>query len=54
VFTLDEQAVIAYAWKTNGSRREQYAAALADPAYEHFRFLRPRSPRAVQRFLRAA
>jgi len=55
VFTLDEQeSVIAWAWKTHGSLRESYAAAFADPAYEHLRFVRLRSPGAVRRFLRAA
>jgi adenylate kinase family enzyme len=55
VFTLDDQeSVIAYAWKTHGSRRERYATALADPGYSHLRFVRLRSPRAVRRFLRAS
>jgi adenylate kinase family enzyme len=55
VFTLDEQeSVIAYAWKTHGSRRERYATELADPANGHLRVVRLRSPRAVRRFLRAA
>ena len=55
IFTLDEQeSVIAWAWKTHGSGRERYAAAAADPAYGHLRFVRLRSPGAVRRFLRAA
>jgi adenylate kinase family enzyme len=55
IFTLDDQeSVIAWAWKTHGSRRERYAAALADPAYSHLRFVRLRSPGAMRRFLRAA
>ncbi len=52
-FTLDEQeSVIAWAWKTHGSRRSRYAAALADPALSHLRVVRLRSPGAVRRFLR--
>jgi adenylate kinase family enzyme len=55
IFTLDDQeSVIAWAWKTHGSRRSRYAAAIADPGYSHLRFVRLRSPRAVRRFLRAA
>jgi adenylate kinase family enzyme len=55
IFTLDDQeSVIAWAWKTHGSRRSRYAAALADPGYSHLRFVRLRSPGAVRRFLRAA
>jgi adenylate kinase family enzyme len=54
-FTLDEQeSVIAWAWKTHGSRRERYAAAFADPSVNHLRVVRLRSPGAVRRFLRAA
>ena len=54
-FTWDDQeSVIAWAWKTHGSRRERYAAQLADPANGHLRVVRLRSPRAVRRFLRAA
>ena len=53
VFTWDDQeSVIAWAWKTHGSRRERYAAALADPANRHLRLVRLRSPRAARRFLR--
>jgi adenylate kinase family enzyme len=54
-FTLDEQeSVIAWAWKTHGSLREQYATALADPALDDLRVVRLGSPRAVRRFLRFA
>ena len=54
IFTLDEQeSVLAWAWKTHGSRRERYATALADPANSHLRVVRLRSPRAAGRFLRA-
>ena len=53
VFTWDDQeSVIAWAWKTHGSRRSRYAAQLADPANSHLRVVRLRSPRAVRRFLR--
>jgi adenylate kinase family enzyme len=53
IFTLDDQeSVIAWAWHTHGSRRSRYAAALADPANGHLRFVRLRSPAAVRRFLR--
>ena len=54
-FTWDDQeSVIAWAWHTYDSRRERYAAQLADPANSHLRVVRLRSPRAVRRFLRAA
>jgi len=54
VFTWDDQeSVIAWAWKTHGSRRERYALELADPAHNHLRVVRLCSPRAVRRFLRA-
>jgi adenylate kinase family enzyme len=53
-FTLDEQeSVIAWAWKTHGSRRVRYATALADPSASHLRVVRLRSPRAARRFLRS-
>jgi adenylate kinase family enzyme len=54
VFAWDDQeSVIAWAWKTHDSRRERYAASLAEPAASHLRVVRLRSPRAVRRFLRA-
>jgi len=53
-FTLDvQESVIAWAWQTHGSRRERYAAALADPSASHLRVVRLRSPRAARRFLRS-
>jgi adenylate kinase family enzyme len=53
-FTWDDQeSVLAWAWHTHGSRRERYAAQLADPANGHLRVVRLGSPRAVRRFLRA-
>ena len=55
LFTLDQQeSVIAWAWKTHGSRRSRYAAELADASAGHLGVVRLRSPRAVRRFLRAA
>jgi len=54
LFTLDvQESVIAWAWQTHGSRRERYAAALADPSASHLRVVRLRSPRAARRFLRS-
>jgi adenylate kinase family enzyme len=55
VFTWDQdESVISWAWHTYDSRRERYAAALADPANSHLRFVRLTSPGAVRRFLRNA
>jgi adenylate kinase family enzyme len=52
-FTWDqEESVISWAWHTYGSRRERYAAALADPANSHLRFVRLTSSAAVRRFMR--
>ena len=49
-FTLDvQESVIAWAWHTHGSRRQRYAASLAEPAASHLRVVRLRSPRAVRR-----
>ena len=53
-FTLDkEESVISWAWQTHAANRVKYAAAMADPANGHLRFVRLRSPAAVRRFLRA-
>ena len=53
-FTLDvQESVIAWAWHTHGSRRQRYAASLAEPAASHLRVVRLRSPRAVRRFLQS-
>jgi adenylate kinase family enzyme len=55
LFTWDkDESVIAWAWQTYGSRRERYAALLADPANAHLTFVRLTSPAAVRRFLRTA
>ncbi len=55
VLTWDQdESVISWAWQTYGSRRARYAAALADPANSHLRFVRLTSPAAARRFLRAA
>ena len=51
-FTLDkEESVIAWAWQTYASRREQYGEAMADPENSHLRFVRLTTPAAVRRFL---
>ena len=53
--TLDPaESVIVWAWRTHGQNRSRYAAAAADPAFAHLRFVRLTSPRAVRRFLREA
>jgi adenylate kinase family enzyme len=53
-FTWDQdESVISWAWHTYGSRREGYAAAFADPANSHLRFVRLTSPAAARRFLRS-
>jgi adenylate kinase family enzyme len=52
-FTWDPQeSIISWAWHKHGPHRERYAAAMADPANGHLRFVRLTSPRAVRRFLR--
>lgn len=54
-FTLDgQESVIAWAWQTHARNRARYAAAMADPAFSHLRFVRLTSPGAVRRFLREA
>ena len=55
VFTWDkDESVIAWAWQTYDSRRERYAALLADPANAHLTLVRLTSPAATRRFLRSA
>jgi hypothetical protein len=55
LFTWDPQeSVISWAWHKHGQHRERYAAAMADPANGHLRFVRLTRPRAVRRFLRSA
>ena len=49
-----EESVISWAWHTYGSGRERFAAAMADPANGHLRFVRLTSTAAVRGFLRTA
>jgi adenylate kinase family enzyme len=52
VFTWDPaESVISWAWHNHGVKRERYAAAAADPAYAHLRFVFLRSPSQVRLFL---
>ncbi len=54
-FTLDqEESVIVWAWQTHARNRARFAAAMADPAFAHLRFVRLTSPRAVRQFPREA
>jgi adenylate kinase family enzyme len=51
-FTLDPQeSVIVWAWTRHRAYRARYAAAAADPAHAHLRFVRLTSPAAVRDFL---
>jgi adenylate kinase family enzyme len=49
-----EQSVISWAWHKHAADRAKYAAAAADPANTHLRFIRLASSRDVARFLAAA
>jgi len=52
LFTWDpEESVISWAWHKHASYRARYAAAQADPAHGHLRFVRLSSPGEVRRFL---
>ena len=54
-FTWDpEQSVISWAWHKHAPDRARYAAAAADPANAHLRFIRLASSRDVDRFLAGA
>jgi adenylate kinase family enzyme len=46
-----EQSVISWAWHTHAAVRARYAAAAADPATAHLRFIRLASHRDAVRFL---
>jgi adenylate kinase family enzyme len=46
-----EESVIAWAWQTHYPRRQEFQAAMTDPANGHLRFVRLTSPGAVRRFL---
>jgi adenylate kinase family enzyme len=49
-----EQSVISWAWHKHGPDHAKYAAAAADPASAHLRFVRLASRRDIARFLDAA
>jgi adenylate kinase family enzyme len=49
-----EQSVISWAWHKHAADRAKYAAAAADPANTHLRFIRLASSCDVARFLAAA
>jgi adenylate kinase family enzyme len=54
-FRLDPmESIIAWAWTRHHVYRSRYAAAQADPAHAHLRFVRLQSPREVADFIRAA
>jgi adenylate kinase family enzyme len=54
-FTWDpEQSVISWAWHKHAPDRARYAAAAADPANAHLRFITLASNREVARFLAGA
>jgi adenylate kinase family enzyme len=55
LFTWDPaESVISWAWHKHGENRACFAAAMADPANRHLRFVRLTRPAAVRGFLRAA
>jgi adenylate kinase family enzyme len=49
-----EQSVISWAWHKHAADRAKYAAAAADPANAHLRFIRLAGRRDVARFLAEA
>jgi adenylate kinase family enzyme len=51
---VPEDSVISWAWHRHAVYRERYAAAAADPAYAHLRFVRLRDRGEVRRFLAGA
>jgi adenylate kinase family enzyme len=51
---VPEDSVISWAWHRHAVYRERYAAAAADPAYAHLRFVRLRNRREIRRFLAGA
>jgi adenylate kinase family enzyme len=51
---VPEDSVVSWAWHRHSVYHERYAAAAADPAYAHLRFIRLRNRREVRRFLAAA
>jgi adenylate kinase family enzyme len=46
-----EQSIVRWAYTQHGKYQDRYAAANADPAWAHLRFVRLRSPADVRRFL---
>jgi adenylate kinase family enzyme len=54
-FSLDpEQSVIVWSWTKHAHYRQTYAAAMAEPGNAHLTFVRLRSRRDVNRFVRTA
>ena len=49
-----DRSLIWYALKSHRRRRRTYAEAMDDPQWAHARFMRLRSPRAVERWLRSS
>ena len=49
-----EQSIISWAWHKHAADRAKFAAAAADPASAHLRFIRLASHRDVARFLAGA
>jgi adenylate kinase family enzyme len=53
IFRLDpEQSIIVWAWTRHAVYRSRYEAAATDPAWGHLHFVRLRTPREVDAFLR--
>jgi adenylate kinase family enzyme len=52
LFHADE-SIIAWAWTQHAKYHRRYAAAAADPAYDHLAFIRLGSRAEVDRFLRS-
>src|SRR5512132_1777874 len=46
-----EKNIIRWAWVKHAGYVERYGAAMQDPAYAHLRFVRLRTPQAVDAFL---
>jgi adenylate kinase family enzyme len=52
--TLDPQrSILAWAWTQHAMYRERFASAAADPAYRHLEFVRLRTPRDADAFIRS-
>jgi adenylate kinase family enzyme len=48
----EEESLIGYTWRTHREKRRRYAGAMQDPAYGHIRFVRFRSSREADAWLR--